>query len=242
MANITTTETKNARVPFKALTEEVLNAQVANFTQWLENLLGVKETTENIKRITVLLKYIKEHAWGLTLEQTKEAFEMYVEGKLSVEPMSGFIDVTHFNRVINAYKEIKSIPVDRKSVPYKINDHYLKYKTLQDKDGKPVSGVLETFDYLKEVGVLPSRQRGPKTLAAYEKMMMIAGGKLLAPLLDERKKLYNEGVKNAPRYRDLQMEIQSIRKQNHPALLPKFKQLVLESFFKKQTRHLREIL
>jgi dihydroneopterin aldolase len=65
---------------------------------------------------------------------------------------------------------------------------------------------------------------------------------LIAPLIDERKKLEEDNLRKTPRYNEIQMEIQSIRKQEHPALRPKFKQLVLESYFKKQKRHLRDIL
>lgn len=243
MEELVKIEEKGMSIPCKALPEETLNAQVAKLTQWLEVLLGVKDTIDNHKRIASVMIQIKENAWGLSVNQIMEAFKLYVDGKLPLEPMSGFIDSIQFNKVINAYKQQKSPKVDNRQIMYNVNDYFINNKKLTDKEGKMISGVVETFNHLYDVGVLPSRTgASDMVVEAYEKMMMSAGGFLLAPLIDERKKLYEEGMKKTPAYKRIQDEISSIRKQNHPDLLPKFKQLVLESFFRKQKRHLREIL
>lgn len=229
-------------MPARTLPEEQLNLVVAHFLIWLENLLGVKDNTENEKRIKFLFERIKEKAWGLSIDQLMEAFKMYVDGMLPIEPMSGFIDTIQFNKVVSAYKDAKAPQMDLKQISYSINDHFIQHNTLA-KDGKPISGVCETFDYLYKNGVLPSRTgASEKVIEAYEKMMISAGGYLIAPLIDERKELQEDGLQKTPRFKEIQMEIQKIRKQEHPALKPKFKQLVLESFFKKQKRHLRDIL
>lgn len=246
MGQIAVVEGKGMSVPCKALPEEILNAQVANFTQWLEILLGVKDNMDNKKRIASIMQQVKENAWGLSINQLMEAFKLYVEGKLSLEPMSGFVDSIQFNKVVNAYKQSKAPKIDNRHVMYNINDHFIKYKNLltdkSDKSSKPILGAVETFDYLYKVGVLPKREKNKTVSTAYEKMMLSAGGYLLAPLLDERKKLQDEGFGRTPAFKRVQEQIMQIRRQEHPDLLPKFKQLVLESFFKKQKRHLRDIL
>jgi hypothetical protein len=245
---LTIIEPKNPNVPFRALPEETLNMQIAFFCQWLELLLGLKATQENEKRLKFLMTQIKDTAWGLSVIQMKEAFQMYVDGKLSdngkpLEVISGFVDTVHFKKVIRAYKNEKGPKIDHRQIALATYSHFKEQGTLMkgvEKFSKPIKGVVETFDYLYEKGLLPKRDG--EFEAHYNNKMKVAQAYLYAPLFDKRKWFESEGLTGVPEHKRLVEEMESIKNQEHKDLLPKFKQLVLEGYFKKLKNPLDKIL
>ena len=248
---LTLKEPKNTNVPCRALPEEILNTQIAYFCHWLELLLGVQDKKENEKRVMFLFKHIKEIAWGLSIAQLKEAFEMYVDGKLSengkyLEPISGFIDTVLFKKVVRAYKQEKAPKMDMRPIALATYDYWLSNKKLEkqkdDKKYVPVKGVVETFDYLVEKGLLPKKDQSEKIKKKYAFYMTNAKGRVYAWYLENLKWLKKEELGDTPKAKEIRKELQMIRDGSHKEVLPKFKQLVLEGYFKKIKRPLGEVI
>jgi len=228
-------------VPARAVPEEQLNKQIAYFCEYIEKLLSVKDNENNVDRMKMLLMNIKKDAWGLSIQQMTDAFHYYIDGKLSYDkqpltPISGYLDTILFKKVITAYKELKAPKMDLKSVVIATWNHWKTYDEMPDR------GVTETFDYLYDKGLLPKRDKNEKVKERYENIMMAARGYLYAPLFDERAKLEKEGLKDIPKFVDIELEMQSIRNGEHDSILPKFKNLVLQGYFKRLKKDLTELI
>ncbi|WP_163423846.1 hypothetical protein [Flagellimonas sp. CMM7] len=237
-------------MPARTLPEEALNTQVGYLLVWLEKLLGVKDTPENEKRIKFLVGQIKETAWGLSITQIMDAFKLYVDGKLSengkyLEPISGFIDTIHFKKVIRAYKNAKAPKMDLKAIVISVNERYNEKGSLRDESQKPINGVSETFDHLYEIGLLPDKKKSKEVTDAYHKRKIAACGYIIAPLIDKKRWFEKEGLKGVPGHKEVIEKIETVKNYSHPEILPLFKLLVLEGYFKKlkkDGKHLKELI
>lgn len=241
MAELALKEPQGIKAPARTVPPELFNTQVVYFLHWLELLLGVKDTKENEKRIKFLHSQIQETAWGLSIIQLKEAFQMYVDGKLSynnsfLEPVSGFVDTIQFKKVIQAYKQEKAPKMDLKEITKSVYGHWIEHQNLEG-----ANGVELAFDYLYDNGWLP--KKGEERIdKAYNRKMEIAKGYVYAPLFDKRKWMQKEDLQDVGGFKKLNEEIQEVIQGDHPKVKEKFKQIVLEGYFKKLKKPLNELL
>ena len=243
--SIKTQKPKGMGMPARTVPETEFVLQVAYFTAWLELLLGIKDTKENEKRILFLNQEIRKNAWGLSIEQMMEAFQMYVDGKLPIEPMSGFIDTIHFKKIIKLFKEAKSPKMDMGAIAINLFNKYQEKKHLKDAEGNTLNGCSEAFDHLYNIGILPKKDANEATKKAYYKRKISACGLVLAPMIDKKKWFEKEDLKGVPRYKELMLEMKSVHDQTHPDILPLFKRLVLEAFFEqviRKNKHLSQLI
>ena len=232
---------KGLNVPCRALTDEMMNTQVAYIGDQLEVMLSLKETRENAKKMAWLLLEIKNSAWGLSSNQILEAFRFYIDGKLSyngslLEPMSGYLDTILFKKVVQAYKEHKEPQIYTKQVTLDIYHRWTQTKEVDPKNGPMV------FDYLYDNGLLPKRGSDAKVDRVYEKRMTGAKGLLMAPIFDKCAWMEREDLADTPKYREMKQELQKIKNGDHPDINKVFKTNVVKGFFEKLQRPLTDII
>lgn len=90
-------------VPLRGLPEKILSNQIFELGIWLERLLSL-EGQKSTERMIVLLPEIKKSSWGMSIEEIKNAFIFYTEGKLTIEPRDNYLTVILYNKIINEYK------------------------------------------------------------------------------------------------------------------------------------------
>jgi len=95
---------KHENTPIKAIPEidTLLETQVK---AWLSVLLSIKAEKEI--QLNEALKGIKKHCWSLGFLDIKKMFEMYVDGQLSVKPVSGYLDRALVGQIYQSYKSEK---------------------------------------------------------------------------------------------------------------------------------------
>lgn len=87
--------------------EELVQVQ-KGFSDWLTQLLSIKNTEENVDKLETVLIMVKESAWSLSISEMKKAFMLYVQGKLpNLEPRDNYLTAILFNKVVTAYKQQK---------------------------------------------------------------------------------------------------------------------------------------
>lgn len=235
-------EPKGLAMPFRTLPEEKLNSLVAYVVSTLEVKLSIKsESEENQKRIMALLNEVKKSMWGLTPEYILKAFDAYVNGQLSYDnkpltPVSGYLDIILFKKVVNAYKALNEPKQDLRAITLGVWEEWKEKKEIQGK------GINEAFDYLYENGVLPNRDENQQVKDKYTKLMNIAKGHIYAVLLDKRKWMEKEDLADTKAYKELIDEMQSVVHNDHKDILPKFKSMVLEGYFKKLKHDLNKVI
>jgi hypothetical protein len=232
---------KGLTMPCRTVPEAMLNTQIAFLLHTMEVKLGIKDTDENRIRIKALFEEVKKSAWGLSVEQMLKGFDLYINGKLSyngklLEPISGYLDIVLFKKIIQSYKEQKSPPYNVKSIVLAVWEHWKENKNLE------VKGIIETFEYLYDKGLLPKKGVDEKVDEKYNSLMKSAQGYLWLPLWEKSKWFEKEDLADTPKYKELKEEMQTIKEGTHTDLMEKFKSLVLEGYFKKLKRDLNEII
>ena len=80
--------------------DDILEDQLSTY---LSNLLGLYDK-ESARRLVNALPAVKEHCWSMGFAEIKKMFEMYVDNKLGIEPMSNYFDRVLLGKIYNAYK------------------------------------------------------------------------------------------------------------------------------------------
>lgn len=123
-------------VPMKALpSEDSLKVQIAHLSIWIEKILSLHgETSTN--RLETLLPMISKSVGFLSLSDIKQAFMMYVECKLPLEPIPNYIDLILFNKIIQSYKKTRKVKKTIKEPEM----------TQEDKEKNIYLGCITCFD------------------------------------------------------------------------------------------------
>ncbi len=222
---------KGITLPFRTLPEDALNTIVAYIINHLELMLSVNSDKEqNQKNILALLKEVKESMWGLTPEYVIKAFDAYINGQLSYDgrpltPISGYLDVILFKKVVNSYKHLNQPKQDVKSIVISVWEHWKTTKDLE------VKGTNETFQYLYDNGLLPKLDASVKIKKRYHSIMDGAKGTFYTPLLDQRLKMERENLNHTPAFKDIVKQMQSIKIGEDERVLPLFRKRVLTGYF-----------
>ncbi len=233
---------KGMTLPFRTLPESALNTIVAFIINHLELKLSVNSDKEqNQKNILALLKEVKESMWGLTPEYIIKAFDAYVNGQLSYDnrpltPISGYLDVILFKKVVNSYKQFNQPKQDIKSIVVAVWEHWKSNKNLECK------GTNETFQYLYDNGILPKLDKSTEVKKRYHLIMDGAKGTFYIPLLERRTQMEKDRLTDTPAFRELLKDMQNIKIGEHDGVLPLFRKRVLEGYFKKLKHDLTSII
>ncbi len=161
MSNIQTTQ--HDLIPFKVLTQGTIDKQLVFLGVFLERLLSLQGEVSK-QRMKVMLPMMKDSAWSLSLSQVRQAFTMYVQGKLPLEPKTNFLDIILFNKVVSLYRQQMKQP--------KTQEHYTSPEEIEfimteavdriHKDYKQNGRITEmchhVYDHLFEQGKLPKEK------------------------------------------------------------------------------------
>jgi len=143
------TTQKGDNLPFKALPSDAARQKkVLELGVWLDGILSL-DGDKSVRRLEVLLPIIKDEAWGLSLNQVKEAFTMYVKSELMynrklLEPRDNFLTVILFNKILQAYRDA----IRNRKKPVEVDHEELK--RLED-----YSNVISAFDSFSDCDKLP---------------------------------------------------------------------------------------
>jgi len=132
--------------------EHDLNHQ---FKFWIANLLSLKEDKEDA--YDVCKSAIKDLCIGMGFNEIKQMFEMYVDSKLELTPISNYFDRILLGKIVNSYKKImaqkpKALPEQpkpdqqqsKKDIEAAVTCSYLEFKNTGY-----VNGVItHIYNYL----------------------------------------------------------------------------------------------
>jgi len=84
------------------------NILLYKFTPWLSKLLSLTDDI-SADRLEMALPAIKNACIGMGFNEIRKMFEMYVDGKLSVKPLTNFFDRILLGKIVDSYKTIKKL-------------------------------------------------------------------------------------------------------------------------------------
>lgn len=142
------TEEERNVIPFFAMPSDIQrNEQTMNLGDWLDGLLSL-DGDKSVKRLEVLLPMIKDNSWRLSVDEVKEAFTMYAQGKLPLEPRDNYLTVVLYNKVIQLWKNQRTIkPKEMKELSEEEKD-----KIKLSNELTVLSGVINCFDAYVQTG------------------------------------------------------------------------------------------
>lgn len=149
----------NSPLPLKAYPKEKLKEVIyKEFIVWLSSLLSLTDET-SAKRLYTAIPAIEEHCWSMGFLEIKKMFEMYADGKLSIEPMPNYFDRILFGKIVTAYKMIKPKKLDPIE---KAEEHLRLYKFKETiiyfdafvQDNELPDEAVWVYDYLEYMDIL----------------------------------------------------------------------------------------
>lgn len=214
-------------IPIKAIPKETLNNIILNdFTVWLSDLLGLTDEV-SAKRLYLSLDAIKDACWSMGFPEIKKMFTMYADSKLSVKPISNFLDRILVGKIIEAYKEQKppkkivvknEISEDEKrslinSGVTKCLNHY--EETQQILEGY----ILFLYDEFYDSGYLP-KDKNSKNKALSDAKEVIEF------------ELINKKPIKQDEYNQIKESLKDIEKKKSPTLIIKAKEIMLLKYLR----------
>ena len=143
-------------IPIKAL-QQFLDTP---FKFWLSNLINVSSDKEGA--LDEAMNGIKEHCWGMNLLEIKKMLELYVDGKLHMEPRSNYFDRIVLVKIVDNYKKLYSKPVEKhKELPVSTEDkEFIAYvNCIMSFDDYKQNSIMSkydwtVYDHLDEKGII----------------------------------------------------------------------------------------
>lgn len=130
-------------LPLRNYPEQDLNrAILMEFMPYLTRLLSLTDETSS-NRLEMALPAIKEHCWGMGFSEMKKMFEMYVDNKLTVQPMANYFDRILLGKIVSSYMQQKS-KVIKKEI--------LKIMSESEKIEIMEIAIKEAIDVYRETG------------------------------------------------------------------------------------------
>lgn len=147
MSNVTIFERS---LPLRAYPPKDLDAFLdTEFKFWLANLLNLKSDKEDA--YDTAKDAIKVQCSGMGFSEIKKMFEMYVDSKLNLTPISNYFDRILLGKIVNEYKRINK---PKLKIPEKMNDDIRlqkEYDNLIDEVKRTEhiqSPCVEVYDWL----------------------------------------------------------------------------------------------
>ncbi len=222
---------KGTLTPIKAIPEEMLNKLILGewmeevkdgekkmklirpgLSDWLSDILSLKNNSENVKRLAQVLPMIKESAWSMNIVEIKKAFTMYVKGQLpGLEPRDNYLTPILFSSVMNTYKQQRK--PKKQEVSFEITD--------EEKERNAYLNCIYAYDEWKQEKKLPNDYHW-----VYETLKERG----LLKVSEEESKSLNEHLRETyPHFNKEQKKI-------------KGRIILLERFFERLKVHVKELL
>lgn len=112
---------KNPNVPLKAIPD--IDAVLLQVKAWLSVLLSIKSDKEI--QLDEALQGVKKLCRSLGLKDVKQMFEMYVDGQLSIKPVSGYLDRALVGQIFQSWKQQQVMKPKTKIKDNKAESDYL---------------------------------------------------------------------------------------------------------------------
>ena len=127
--------TSKKTIPLRQIPEEELNTVIFRaLMPRISRLLSLTDKT-SAERLEIALPAIKEHCLGMGFEEIQKMFELYVDGKLDVEPISNYFDRILLGKIVKSYRSYKL------RLKPKINPEMLK----KEKDAIDIIMLFDNF-------------------------------------------------------------------------------------------------
>jgi len=127
--------TSKKTIPLRQIPEEQLNKAILTVLMpRISRLLSLTDKT-SAERLEIALPAIKEHCLGMGFEEIQKMFELYVDGKLEVEPIPNYFDRILLGKIVKSYRSYKL------RLKPKINPEMLK----KEKDAIDIIMLFDNF-------------------------------------------------------------------------------------------------
>ena len=125
-------------LPLRAMDSKQLEHDLNHqFKFWIANLLSLKEDKEDA--YNVCKSAIKDLCTGMGFHEIKQMFEMYVDSKLELTPISNYFDRILLGKIVNSYKKL----MNQKPKPGPKIIIATKEETKKDIEGAVTRSYLE---------------------------------------------------------------------------------------------------
>lgn len=140
-------------VPLKAIPEKDLDVVLTTkFMFWVANLLSIK--ADNEENVLNALPAIKKHFWSLGMKEVVQAFTMYADGELSIQPKSNYFDRVLVGQIFQEYRKQKRTKHVKKDIDEekRIQDYLdvLNWFEWYKENKKTPEAIVWVYDYLDE--------------------------------------------------------------------------------------------
>ena len=99
--------TSKKTIPLRQIPEEELNKAILTVLMpRISRLLSLTDKT-SAERLEIALPAIKDHCLGMGFKEIQKMFELYVDGKLDVEPISNYFDRILLGKIVKSYRSYK---------------------------------------------------------------------------------------------------------------------------------------
>jgi len=215
------------KIPLRAFPEQDLNkVLLMDFMPYLTRLLSLTDEV-SANRLEVALPAIKEQCWGMGFVEIKKMFEMYVDNKLSVQPIPNYFDRILFGKIVKSYQQQKPKVIHKEKL-IEVKEETKKeimegaceriFKQFKEQ-GKITDACNHVYDYLFDLGKLPT--------SALYKDLIFGKAKLIA-----RSEAMKQAGESLEMHRKLKATLESINTDKSKSVSIA-KRLVLEEYFGK---------
>lgn len=237
MSNLIKSDSKlNLAIPIKAIPEQELNRIIlTDFLTWLSGILSLTDEV-SANRLEIALPALKEHCWSMGFQEITKMFQMYVDNKLSIEPIPNYFDRILFGKIVSAYKEQK--PRIKKEIK-------MPEISEEEKQRLIIHGVINCFDeYLQSKRIIDGY------VWVYDHLDEI---KLISYTPEEKKKqmpiakerVLNEAKDSFDRNKYAELIFKFENTTNHQIIINEAKKMLLERYFAKlqaKSQHIKDLL
>lgn len=133
--------TLQTKIPLRSIPEQKLNTMlIRDFLPFLSKLLSL---TDNVsaERLEMALPAIKTQCIGMGFDEIVKMFEFYVDGKMTIQPISNYFDRVLFGQIVKEWKSINAMKNTITKIP-----------TINEKEKKEYlkEGILKELQFFKE--------------------------------------------------------------------------------------------
>jgi len=217
------------KMPLRAFPEQDLNrAILIDFIPYLTRLLSLTDEV-SANRLEVALPAIKEQCWGMGFVEIKKMFEMYVDNKLSIQPIPNYFDRILFGKIVKSYQQQKpknTMKIEEQKLSNDEKENimintcnriFIQFK----ENGEITDACNHVYDYLFNLDKLPTDELYKKAIFA-------------KATLRAKSEASTKAGQSLEFHRGLKKTLESIDNGNKKSeIISISKKLVLEEYFSK---------
>lgn len=214
-------------IPLRKIPEEEFNTTILTVLMpRISRLLSLTDKT-SAERLEIALPAIKEHCLGMGLEEIQKMFELYVDGKLYLEPIPNYFDRILLGKIVRSYRSYK-LKLKPVKIIKSMTDNE-KHK-LEDQILNRVSSFFKINRYIHE-----------NDFYVYD---ILEKRGLISLSIEEKKSIKNDAItilkneysvkkaKSKDEFKYIQSILKSLEIGNNAKIKIKSKQLASEEYFR----------